>query len=643
MKLFEPGRIGKLRLKNRIVMSAMGIGGLAEPQGRLGKRAIDYYAARAKGGVGLITTGAARVDQKIDPSGATFLGADDPVYIAGLSELADAVHDYGAKIVVQLTAGRGRLAQKESIEKYGAVAPSPLPCFFNSKVITRELTAKEIESLVEAFGSAARILQIAGIDGVELHAHDGYLLDQFQTPLWNHRRDKYGGDWEGRMRFPREIIAAIKRAAGEDFPIIYCFGLTHYLEGGRGVEEGLEIARALETAGVDAFHIDAGCYETRYWALPPPTQPPGCMVDLAALTKKALKVPVTAGGRLGYPQLAESILQEGKADFVALGRPLLADPDWPNKIREGRPEEIRPCIGCFEGCITRIYEKKYLSCAVNPATGMERDFVIEPAPKVKNVLIVGGGPAGMEAAKVAALRGHRVTVWEKEKALGGSLLPASSPDFKKDFKDWIRYQAGQLEKLGVAVEFSKPATQTQILQLKPDVLFVATGSLPMIPEIPGVKKEKVVTAIDILLGKKRAGKSAVIIGGGLIGCETALYLSREGKGVTLIEILSDIAGDVFISTQQHMKKLLADVGAKVLTETRVLEIREEGALISDQHGQRSLLAADSIILAVGMRAGGMGFDEIESQIPEVYAIGDCVTPRRVIHAIWEGFRLARLV
>jgi 2-enoate reductase len=241
------------------------------------------------------------------------------------------------------------------------------------------------------------------------------------------------------------------------------------------------------------------------------------------------------------------------------------------------------------------------------------------------------------------LRGHRVTLWEKGKALGGSLLPASSPDFKKDFKDLIQVQAGQLKKLGVTVEFSRQATQAQILQMKPDVLFVATGSLPMVPEIPGVEKEKVTTATDILMGKRRAGESTVIIGGGLIGCETALFLAQEVKSVFIVEILREIAGDIFISTQQHLKKLLAEAGVKILTETRVLEIREEGALISDQHGQRSLLAADSIILAVGMKAGGIGFDEIKSQIPEVYAIGDCVAPRRVINAIWEGFRLARLV
>lgn len=643
MKLFESGRIGKLWLKNRIVMSAMGIGGLAEPQGRLGKRAIDYYAARAKGGVGLITTGAARVDQRIDPTGASFLGADDPMYIAGLSELADAVHDYQAKIVVQLTAGRGRLAPLDYIQRYGAVAPSPLPCFVDSKTMARELTTQEIESLVEAFGLAAKTLETAGIDGVELHAHDGYLLDQFQTALWNFRTDKYGGDWERRLRFPLEVIAAIKRAVGKDFPIIYCFGLTHYLEGGRGIEEGLEISRKLEAAGVDAFHIDAGCYETRYWALPPPTQPPGCMVDLAAMVKKVVKVPVTAGGRLGDPQLAESILQDGKADFVALGRPLLADPDWPNKVKDGRQEDLRPCIGCFEGCISRIYKKKYLSCAVNPTTGMERELGIEAAEKVKNVLIIGGGPAGMEAARVAALRGHRVTVWEKGNALGGSLIPASGPDFKKDFKDLIRYQALQMKKLGVTVELAKQATPSQILEMKPDVLFVATGGVPMIPEIPGIKKEKVVTAIDVLLSKKTAGESVVIIGGGLIGCETALYLAQEGKKVAVVEILGDIAGDIFISTQQHIKKLLADAGARVLTETQVLEIREEGALTSDRHGQRKLLAADVIILAAGMKAGERVWDPLQSLIPEVYMIGDCVAPRRVIDAIWEGFRLARLV
>lgn len=440
-----------------------------------------------------------------------------------------------------------------------------------------------------------------------------------------------------------EIIAAIKKAVGKVFPIIYRFGLTHYLDGGREVEEGLEIVRKLEAAGVDAFHIDAGCYETRHWAAPPPTQPPGCMVDLAEMVKKVVKVPVITVGKLGYPELAESILQHGKADFIALARPLLADPDWPNKVRQGKREEIRPCIGCYEGCLMRIYKKKYISCAVNPATGMEREFTIEPAEKVKNVLAVGGGPAGMEAARIAALRGHRVTLWEKSNALGGNLIPASVPDFKTDFKDLIQYQSTQIKKLGVTVEFTKEATPQKIMEIRPDVLILATGGSPIIPDIPGVRKEKVATAIEVLLGKKAMGETVVVIGGGLVGCETALYLAQKGKKITIVEILDNIAGDAFISIPMHLKELLANAGAKILTETQVLEIREEGVLIADKHGQRGLLAADSIILAVGMKAREMVFEEIKDQIPEVYIIGDFVAPRRVINAIWEGFRTARLV
>jgi 2-enoate reductase len=643
MKLFEPGRIGKLFIKNRIVMSSMGIGGLAEPDGRLGERAIDYYVARAKGGVGLITTAAARVEREIDPTGASFLGTDGSMYIAPLSELADAVHDYGAKIIVQLTAGRGRIAPLDYLKRFGAVAPSSVPCFANPKIIARELTTAEVERLVEAFALAAVTLDTAGIDGIELHAHDGYLLDQFQTTLWNQRKDRYGGDIDGRLQFSKEIISAIRKAVNRDFPIIYRFGLTHYFDGGREIEEGLEIVQRLERVGVDAFHIDAGCYETRYWAIPPPTQPPGCMVNLAEMVKKIVKVPVIAVGKLGDPGLAEMVLQEGKADFIALGRPLLADPDWANKVREEIREDIRPCIGCYEGCLIRIYKKKYISCAVNPQTGMEREFAIEPAEKKKNVLVLGGGPGGMEAARVAALRGHSVTLWEKSKALGGHLVPASVPDFKRDFKSLIHYQSAQIKNLGVAIELNKEATPKQILEMEPEVLFVATGATPMIPEIPGVRKEKVVTAIDVLWGKKDVENTVVVIGGGLVGCETALYLAQKGKNVSIVEILDNILGDVFIAIQMHLQELLANAGAKIFTETNVLEIREEGLLVADKKGGKRLVAGDTIVLATGMKHQENLFEDLECHIPEVYFIGDRVEPRKVLNAIWEGFRLARLV
>lgn len=645
MKLFEAGKIGKLSIKNRIVMAPMGLGGLSEPDGRLGERAKDYYVARAKGGVGLIITGTTRVTREIEyiPSAAGFLGADGSMYVSQLDELAYAVHDFGAKIAVQLTAGRGRLAPNEDLRLIGAVAPSPVPCFWNPQVIARELTIGEIESLVKAFGSAAERLRLAGIDAIELHAHNGYLLDQFQTALWNQRTDPYGGDLSGRLRFVLEIITAIKKSAGKDFPIIYRFSLTHYFPGGREVEEGLEIARRLEAAGIDAFHIDAGCYEVRFWASPPHTQPPAFMVDLAKKVKEVLQVPVITVGRLGYPEVAERVLQEGKADFIALGRALLADPDWPNKVREGRLEEIRPCIGCYEGCLERINKKKYVSCAVNPATGMEREFVIYPAEKEKSVLVVGGGPAGMEAARIAALRGHKVSIWERGKALGGNLIPASVPDFKKDYASLIMFLSTQLEKLGVTVHLEKEVTPDLIKELQPDVLFIATGGVPIIPQIPGIERRNVATAIDILEGKKEVGDSVIIIGGGLMGCETALHLANQGKRTTVVEVLDSVARDMFFVNRMHLLELLSKAGTKILAETQVLEIVEEGVWMVDKKGMKSLVEGKTVVIAVGLKPNRELSNALKQKAREVYFIGDCVEPRKVMNAIWEGFRMARLV
>ncbi len=377
MKLFESGRIGRLSLKNRIVMAPVAAVGLVEPDGRLSQRGIDYYVARAKGGTGLIITGVAYVDREMGYPHYSYV-VDSDRCVARLSELAEAAHDYQAKVALQLTAGFGRVALPMQLRRGGAVAPSALPCFWNPSITTRELTIEEIERLVQAFGFAAEIVSTAGIDAIELHGHEGYLFDQFQTALWNKRTDRYGGDLEGRLRFVLEVIEAIRRGAGVDFPIIYRFGLTHYLEGGREVEEGLEIARRLEAAGVDALEVDAGCYETHYWPHPTPYQPPGCMVDLAEMVKKVVNVPVIAVGKLGYPELAERVLQEGKDYFIRLGRALLADPEWSNKVREGRLEDICPCIGDGEGCTGRLLAGKYISCAVNPAMGMERDFAIKP-------------------------------------------------------------------------------------------------------------------------------------------------------------------------------------------------------------------------------------------------------------------------
>ena len=643
MKLFEPGKIGKLSIKNRILMCPMGVGGLEEPQGGLSQRGIDYYVARAKGGTGLIITGLTRVSREIEPPLEDKLIIDSKTSVTWLNELAEAVHDYGAKVAIQLTAGLGRVATLDLLKIAGAVAPSALPTFEDPTIMTRELSTEEVERLVHAFEFSAEILRLAGIDAVELHGHEGYLFDQFMTALWNKRTDKYGGDLEGRLRFPVEVIEAIKRGAGADFPVIFRFGLKHYIDGGREIEEGLEIARRLEAAGADAFEVDAGCYETWYWAHPPTTLPPGCMVDMAQMAKRVVKVPVIAVGKLGYPELAERVLQEGKADFICLGRALLADPEWPNKVKKGRLEDIRPCIGCHEGCLKRVFDVKYLSCAVNPATGMEREFTIKPAEKKKTVLVVGGGASGMEAARVTALRGHKVTLWEKGDALGGNLIPASVPDFKQDYRKLINFLSTQIKKLGVTLELAKEATTELILEMKPDVVFIATGSTSIVPEIPGVGKKMVVIAVDLLLGKQEAGKSVVVVGGGLIGCETALYLAQKGKKLTIIEMLDGVMLDMYSANRMHLLKLLADADVNILTETKCLEIRDNGITIADKYGKRSTLEADTVVLAVGLKSNEGLLEALKDKIPEVYAIGDCVEPRKVINAIWEGFRTARLV
>jgi 2-enoate reductase len=645
MKLFEPGKIGSLSLKNRIVMAAMGASGLTTVDGSLTPRAIDYYVARAKGGTGLITTGSHHVAPDLDSEDSSFIARVDKLgHFSRLNELAEAIHDYRAKLVVQLATGFGRVAFPKHLGTKRPVAVSVLPYHFDRNVMSREITIEEIERLLKALESAAGMLKSAGVDGVEIHAHAGYLIDEFMTPIWNKRTDEYGGDIEGRMRFPREVIEAVKRGAGADFPVIYRYALTHYLEGGREIDEGLEIARRLEAAGADALHIDAGCYETPYWSFPPTFQPPGCEIDLAEMTKKVVKIPVIAVGKLGYPDLAERVLQEGKADFIALARPLLADPEWPNKVKQGNLEDIRPCIGDNE-CTMRVPAGKYVSCTVNPTTGMEREFAIKPAEKKKSVLVVGGGPGGMEAARIAALRQHKVILWEKGDELGGNLIPASAHVAKSDYRRLIEYLSTQIKKLGVNVELGKEATPELIQEAGPDAVIIATGSTVLIPDIPGVQKENVVTAVDSLLGKRAVGESVVVAGGGLIGCETALYLAEKGKKVSVVELLKRVMRRDAVpgSNRTYLEKLLREAGVKILTGVRVIEVTDDGVIIADNDGKQSTLKADTVVLAMGMSPNNGLFESLEDKIPEVYAIGDCVEPRRVLAAIWEGFRTARLI
>jgi 2-enoate reductase len=466
MKLLEPGRIGKMEVKNRIVMAAMGAHGLHEPDGDWGERYRAYYEARAKGGVGLITTETTFVSQALEPFTKDLFNVASDKHLASMRQLAETLHSYDCRLSIQLTAGFGRVVPPPVVpEGVKPVSASENRHHFipdDPAFISRAITTEEAEALAQSFGFAAMRCREGGADCVELHGHEGYLLDQFMTALWNRRDDRYGGSRERRLTFARESIEAIQQQAGADFPIIYRYGITHYLEGGREEEEGLWIAGELEKMGVAALHIDAGCYETHWWPHPPQYSPPGCMVELAGKVKKVTPVPVIAVGRLHYPEAAEKALAEGKADFIAIGRGLLAEPEWVNKVQSGRTAEIVPCLGCHDGCKWQMIAQQPTSCALNPTCGHEIEWALTPLTEKRSLLVVGGGPAGIEAARVGAERGFDVTLWEASDRLGGNLWPAARPDFKHDILDYVGYLEGLAGRLPIDVVLNKKATSQDI-------------------------------------------------------------------------------------------------------------------------------------------------------------------------------------
>jgi 2-enoate reductase len=652
--LFAPIKIAEVEIKNRIAMAPMGALGLLNPDGSLGPRGVDYYCERAKGGVGLLITSVFKVENEIESLPIVPLVSRNAV--ASFSELSETVHSFGAKIFVQLTAGFGRVAMPHMLRSR-QVSASGNPTYWEPAKTCRELKTEEVEQLVKCFGNAAEILAAAGIDGVELHGHEGYLFDQFTTAIWNRRTDKYGGDLAGRLKFPIEVLREIKTRAGHHFAVQYRFGLKHYIkalnsgalaeekfvEAGRDVEEGLEMAKRLEAAGFDSLHVDAGCYDSWYWAHPPVYQENGCMIDMAARAKKVVKIPVIGVGKLGIPELAESVIAEGKADIIAIGKSLLADAFWVQKVEEGRPEEIRPCIGCHDGCMGRVSKGKPLSCAVNPATGRERAYRIEKAEKAKRVMIIGGGAAGLEAARVASLRGHRVTLYEKTSSLGGHLIEASIPSFKKDLARLLAWYKVELKKLDLEIKLNTEVKAEIVEREKPEVLLIATGSKPIVPGIPGLEKEKVTTAIDLLLGKKNAGEKVFILGGGLIGCETALWLAQHGKKVTI----GEMAGDLMVAgiPVQHMNRmmllnLLKFHGVDTIVNSTLLEVRDGGVLLIDTCFEKKMLRIDTVVLAVGLSADQALHKSLRGQTPKVFLIGDSRTPQNVMGAVWDAYTVA---
>lgn len=647
--LFKPGRIGKLVVKNRLVMAPMGTPALTGWRGTYSDRLMDYYERRAQGGIGLIITGVNLINSKVEPweaGGEPSLVTFDAVWKArNFLQLTERVHDHGAKIFAQLTAGFGRVLPKRILNRPGVepMAPSPVAAFWRPEIMARQMRLEEIQALVDSFGRAALVAQMSGFDGIELHGHEGYLLDQFMTPLWNQRTDQYGGSYDNRMRFALECIASIKKAVGEDFPISYRIGVEHKLPGGRQRAEGIRIAQDLERAGVAALHVDAGCYDNWHWPHPPLYQPPGCMVDMAATVRPYVALPLITVGRLGYPALAERVVKEGTADFVAIGRPLLAEPDFANKAQRGQDRQICPCIGCHE-CMHRMHLNQSISCAVNPECGDEARLRLAKTDRPKRVMVIGGGVAGMEAARVCALRGHMVTLYEKSAKLGGVLNIAGASDFKKDLRDLLEFKLGQLKGLPDLRVVTDAEVTAAIMQAeKPDAIFLATGSSPITrAPIPGMEETPVVSPDDIYLGLLPEGQTVVIIGGGAVGCEAAWHLAREGKQVSIVEMLPQVAGDLFMANRNMLLEKLAHCKVRILTGARVAGLAPGRVRVAGEQGETEL-EADVIVLAIGRRPCNQLEAAARAAADEVYVIGDCLAPRKIKDAIWEAYKAARVV
>ncbi len=640
--LFKEGQIGHMAIRNRTVMPPMGTN-LANENGAVTPAMIHYYRERAKGGVGLIITEINCVDAPQGNAIANELSIADDSYIAGHNELVEAVKEHGAKIITQLHhAGR----QTTPANTYGLqpVAPSAIPDP-HLQVLPRELTAGEIENIIEMFIKAAARAHNAGYDGVELHGAHGYLIGQFMSPFSNRRTDLYGGDLTGRMRFPLEILRGIKREVGSSFPVVFRMSADEFVEGGVHLDEAKQMARLLQDAGADALDVSSGVYASMPTILETMGYPEGWRVYLAENIKKEVHIPVIAVGVIRSPEVAEGIVADNRADFVALGRTLIADPEWPFKALEGRTEDIRKCITCNIWCIgERVFRNLHIRCTVNPVAGRELEY-----PQVTSTLspmhfaVVGGGPAGMEAARVLATAGHRVSLFERQPELGGQILMACVPPGKDKIKWSIDYLKTQIHKLGVEIHLNTEANADMLHGMNVDAVLVATGAAPLIPNIPGVHNPTVTTAWDLLAGRYEVGNQVVVIGGGNVGCETGLYLKKRGVDVTIVEMSEDLAVDEEPISRQVLLEELRKNGVCAITGHNVREIKTDGVVAVDSEWREQWIPCTHVVLSVGAQPFNHLAEELRQRGVRVFVVGDAKHPRRLNNAISDGFLTAHRI
>jgi len=660
-RVFEPVMIRNLKLKNRLMMSAM-VTNYSTEAGEVTPRLVAYHQARAKGGVAMIETEAAYVH----PGGKGYvrqLGIYSDDLVPGLKWLIRVIHAHGAKVMVQLFHA-GRRTSK-AITGYDVVVPSAIAFFEGDEPpkevsgrtdlgsdFLKELTPEEISNLVILFAQAARRAKEAGCDAISIHAAHGYLINYFLSPFTNKRHDSYGGSLDRRCRFLLEIIAAVRSQVG-DLPILVKISADEFIPGGLTLNDSKEIAARLEKAGVDGITVSAGTFSPvpeRYPIAKPPFAflrslpmyaPRGSYLLLSEGIKESVRIPVIAVGRLNSPSFLRDLIEKERADIVALGRALLADPDLPNKMQEGREDEVRICIACNQGCFAHLVQQQPITCAIHPRVGREEEFRSQLPDKPRKVLVIGGGPAGMTAAQLLALRGHEVILVEAKRQLGGQLNLASKAPHREEIGNYLQYLVREIERLPVKVMTGTEANRDLVQGLKPDIVVLAAGARPWIPDWVEPQGNALVLAEEILSLTREVGRSVIVAGGGLVGCEVAELLGEEGKKVTLVEMLPEILADEFLDIKRYFNNVFAKYQIRVLTGISVSRIRGNTVVIKKNGNDVGTLQADNIVLALGYSSRA----QAERLIPtgssiQVFSIGDCVKPRKFLDAVLEAYQLA---
>ena len=641
---FTPYKIGNLMIKNRLTVPAMD-SGVFSPEGYVEQSTLDYYGARAAGGFGLIIIEIAAVEKRgVGMPHEPNVWSDDA--IEGLTKLANCIKNKGARTIVQLHhAGRETVS---AMAGEPIAAPSSVPCPTNRET-PHEFTTQEVYDLIRHYVEAAVRCRKAGFDGVEIHAAHGYMGGQFLSPRSNKRVDEFGGGLDGRAYFMKLVAEGIREACGDDFVITARISSKENRIGGLEIEESVVFAQMLEDYGYDALHISAGTYETWQTIVPPSSWQSGWNLGAARRIKEAVDIPVISVGLFHDPYTIETALKRGDCDAVSLGRQSICDPDFPNKMYAGVIEDIIPCLGCTQRCMEFNYPENLMpgdwgvGCMLNPESSHRADRLLTPTDHPKNVVVVGAGPAGLATAYMAAGRGHKVTLLEKNPAsrVGGQFLIAAYPPFKQGLTKAIRYQLHMCRKNGVDLRFDTEADPDMIRELHPDVLVMATGAQPLVPEIKGIHDTGVVLANDVLLGSPVLKSSALIIGGGEVGVETAEYATDYCTKVSIVEMLPELAEKLYLTVRNDLLKRLKEEEVDVHCNTKVLEFIP-GGVIAECGGQRITLDGyDHVILALGSRSY-VPFDP-EGLAPEVYTVGDAVKARDAKWAIYEGYRTAQKI